>query len=266
MTCVNIKSVASFFPASFIDHVVNKVNKQIFKPEDVPHETTTHDEIIERGALRSIVDYFSDRSNGSYTIDIRYSAPFAPSNYSIRQLYHDVYGEWICDIQLESIIEELQMDDAYVDIDKRTKDLPYAHFDAETFKQSNALVMNKTERIYRALQSSDFGEARKLSGRALHTIQDFYSHSNWVEKGEREINKLIGTRQFDDLEFVLPDDADAPCVENCVLVTRACGVLVKILDKLFRWPSFHKLGLTCKCFCIFVCGQKFWFSTNKYND
>ena len=34
-----------------------------------------------------------------------------------------------------------------------------------------------------ALKEGKGSEAQKLSGRALHTLQDFYSHSNWVELG-----------------------------------------------------------------------------------
>lgn len=59
--------------------------------------------------------------------------------------------------------------------------MPYAHFDAETFIGSNERVMNFTDYIKRNLTAKNYEEARKLTGQILHTIQDFYSHSNWVE-------------------------------------------------------------------------------------
>ncbi len=239
----NIKSAKTFFPASLIDQVLNKIDKSLIRTEDVPHETTTHDEITQRGIFRSVVDYYLDTSKEMRTVVSRYAAGFAPSNYTIRQLYYDLYGVWLCQTKLESVIRDIQLNNGFVDLDERTKDLPYAHFDAETFKESNLLVINNTDRVYIALQSGDFLEARKRAGRVIHTIQDFYSHSNWVEKGEKQINKLIGTPQFDNLEFVGPDEAD-PCVENCTFVSYSCGTLASVLEVLFG-ESGRRLGLTC---------------------
>ena len=70
--------------------------------------------------------------------------------------------------------------------------MPYAHFDAETFYKSNERVIRFTDAIYEALNEKDYETARQLTGQVLHTIQDFYSHSNWVEMGKTEINKEIG--------------------------------------------------------------------------
>lgn len=69
---------------------------------------------------------------------------------------------------------------ASIDFLSATKDLPYAHFDAETFIESNDRVMYFTSQIKYDLRNSNYKDARKKSGQILHTIQDFYSHSNWV--------------------------------------------------------------------------------------
>ncbi len=39
---------------------------------------------------------------------------------------------------------------------------------------------------------NDFDDARQKSGRIIHTVQDFYSHSNWVEQGQTNILDTIG--------------------------------------------------------------------------
>lgn len=44
-------------------------------------------------------------------------------------------------------------------------------------------VMNGTE---------DLSQARQLLGQLLHTLQDFYSHSNWIELGKKTINERLG--------------------------------------------------------------------------
>ena len=40
--------------------------------------------------------------------------------------------------------------------------------------------------------SVDLTQARQLLGQYLHTLQDFYSHSNWIELGKTEINDRLG--------------------------------------------------------------------------
>lgn len=69
---------------------------------------------------------------------------------------------------------------ASVDFLSSTKDLPYAHFDAEAFVESNERVIYFKSQIKYDLKNRNYGDARKKSGQILHTIQDFYSHSNWV--------------------------------------------------------------------------------------
>ncbi len=41
-------------------------------------------------------------------------------------------------------------------------------------------------------KSKDLSQARQLLGQLLHTLQDFYSHSNWIELGKTEINEHLG--------------------------------------------------------------------------
>jgi hypothetical protein len=43
--------------------------------------------------------------------------------------------------------------------------------------------------------NGDLDKARGRIGDALHTLQDFYSHSNWIEMGKTEINALIGLNE-----------------------------------------------------------------------
>ena len=67
-----------------------------------------------------------------------------------------------------------------VDTNKDTKDLPYAHFDADTFRLSNKRVIKRKEIIFRELKNKNYLKAAKSTGDILHSIHDFYSHSNWV--------------------------------------------------------------------------------------
>ena len=55
------------------------------------------------------------------------------------------------------------------------------HFDAETFQQSSNKIYSARQDVIRYVAQSRYIAARKTLGGMLHTLQDFYSHSNWVE-------------------------------------------------------------------------------------
>ncbi len=55
------------------------------------------------------------------------------------------------------------------------------HFDGNAFKESFAYITAQSERVIKSIEYSDFEMARNAFGRLLHTWQDFYSHSNYVE-------------------------------------------------------------------------------------
>jgi hypothetical protein len=40
--------------------------------------------------------------------------------------------------------------------------------------------------------------ARKKAGTLLHTLQDFYSHSNWIETGNNDPLSILGTEIISD--------------------------------------------------------------------
>jgi hypothetical protein len=60
---------------------------------------------------------------------------------------------------------------------------PELHFDAEFFTQSQNQLRRLADETHRHLLAGDIVRARTSLGGALHTLQDFYSHSNWVELG-----------------------------------------------------------------------------------
>ncbi len=125
----------------------------------------------------------------------------------------------------------------------KTKDLPYAHFDAETFIQSNQRVIKFLTSINSSLQIKDYATARRLSGQILHTIQDFYSHSNWVEMGKTVINKNIGSTSFSSLPIISNEETTA-CLNNCSITEMKCGTLVNILINLIKFVGIST-SLNC---------------------
>ena len=80
--------------------------------------------------------------------------------------------------------------------------IPENHFDNESFPQGSLRLITLKGNIINELTyvtdaNTEAGimngrAAREYLGQALHTLQDFYAHSNWVELGKTEINKDLG--------------------------------------------------------------------------
>ena len=70
---------------------------------------------------------------------------------------------------------------------------PSRHFTNESYTASTQrLVDLRREVIQLVTQAEPQGaQARLKLGQALHTMQDFYSHSNWVERGNGGINNAL---------------------------------------------------------------------------
>ncbi len=56
-----------------------------------------------------------------------------------------------------------------------------AHFDCEDFSGGQERLRQQIVAIIARLNDGKISKAREALGQALHTVQDFYSHSNWVE-------------------------------------------------------------------------------------
>ncbi len=72
--------------------------------------------------------------------------------------------------------------------------------------------------------NKDLDEARGRIGDLLHTLQDFYSHSNWIEMGRTEINDRIGLQK--EIGPIAGID-QATCISNgCTKIQSECVRLV----------------------------------------
>ena len=67
------------------------------------------------------------------------------------------------------------------DLDADKKMDPVYHFDSERIVESNERLKNARSNILFLIMNGQIENARELTGLSMHTLQDFYSHSNWVE-------------------------------------------------------------------------------------
>jgi hypothetical protein len=66
------------------------------------------------------------------------------------------------------------------------------HVDGEAFPESQILLTDLSRQVQVALRNNNLVGARFVLGQALHTVQDFYSHTNWVEAGNTLPNPDLG--------------------------------------------------------------------------
>ena len=96
-----------------------------------------------------------------------------------------------------------------------------AHFDSEQFKAAqNRLIKfrNQASSIIQCDQISDSKEdnnARKFTGRLLHTLQDFYSHTNWIENWIGEVDTISPYRVLGEMDKMIEIVAELtnPCTD-----------------------------------------------------
>jgi len=123
--------------------------------------------------IQSVVKYFHSQPNGKHKIDLK---KINNEYYDLNKLYFDYYGKHICDIPLKhKIIVEFEKAVGSVDMDSKTKDLPYAHFDAETFKESNERVMNFTKNIMNYIKNCSYHYARIDSAKSISKLHNSFN-------------------------------------------------------------------------------------------
>ncbi|XP_042287705.1 von Willebrand factor A domain-containing protein 7-like [Thunnus maccoyii] len=87
------------------------------------------------------------------------------------------------------------------------------HFDEEMFVQGRKIITEGIQAVKASNKQENFEAARQKLGEILHPLQDFYSHSNWVELG----NKFPNTNliRSDTSIGTIADESRATC-RNCV--------------------------------------------------
>lgn len=158
----------------------------------------THTSITETGIKRVVYQYFQERNPPDRRPHSQNRSIFSElfsSNTSLKDVFHVKY-DLKCALNLSPYQKAI---DEIVDGNKGTdggdlRNRADYHFDGEKFDESNANIIDHLEMAKRAVVENRFTDARAELGRALHTAQDFYSHTNWVEMGFKQPNTGIGRK------------------------------------------------------------------------
>ncbi|KAM9476982.1 von Willebrand factor A domain-containing protein 7-like [Clarias gariepinus] len=108
----------------------------------------------------------------------------------------------------QSSINEISSHNAWVDFWHQLS--AHYHFDSESFQPGRDLITKGVHAVKRSVKQQSYQAARKELGKILHTLQDFYSHSNWIELGKTEpYSNLIKT------DTPINNIADSETCRNC---------------------------------------------------
>ncbi|XP_059208298.1 von Willebrand factor A domain-containing protein 7-like [Centropristis striata] len=87
------------------------------------------------------------------------------------------------------------------------------HFDEEMFLQGRKIIAVGLQAVKASNKQENFEAAREKVGEILHPLQDFYSHTNWVELGNKLPNPNL--LRSDTSIGNIADESRATC-RNCV--------------------------------------------------
>ncbi|CAF3744029.1 unnamed protein product [Rotaria sp. Silwood1] len=128
---------------------------------------------------------------------------YLTAEHTIDDLYNLAYPEYnelqvaFNSLPLKFVVDDIITQNVLTDFNDKTKKLAAAHFDDEAFINASKRILQFRQIIINNMQyvHQDLSYERELLGQLIHTLQDFYSHSNWIEMGKTNINEFIGVNE-----------------------------------------------------------------------
>ncbi|KAI6048247.1 von Willebrand factor A domain-containing protein 7 isoform X1 [Marmota monax] len=144
----------------------------------------THQDLTEEAALNVTLQLFLEQPPPN-------QPPLRLEDYLGRTLLADdlfaaYFGPGFPSRRFRAALGEVSRANAAQDFLPTSRNDPDLHFDAEHLSQGRTHLMGALQETLVAARALDHTLARQRLGAALHALQDFYSHSNWVELGEQQ--------------------------------------------------------------------------------
>ena len=195
----------------------------------------THWAMTEEAVLQVTAEMLRDHPNPDVQLnsteqidDLTESVSLSTSNL-IRAYYCSNMNEGSCSLvpyqvnrvlfSYESVINTINHANAEVDLGP-VGTIAAAHFDSEQFEDGQKRLVSLRKLAVESIKTSRYLPARLYLGQLLHTLQDFYSHSNWIEMGNSEPYSILGVPGLE-----IPPESIAPEeMATCNDCTRAEGI------------------------------------------
>ncbi|CAF4786367.1 unnamed protein product [Rotaria sp. Silwood1] len=193
-------------------------------------DSITHAEITQSGFIRCLARFFYEtriqlNSNSKNAVN---QQEYFAQNHTIDGLYKLAFPDYnraqieLHSLPLKFILDSIMTHNALVDFDSDTQKLSAAHFDSEAFINGSRRILKLKQKILNDVRDTnkDLTNARELLGKLLHTLQDFYSHSNWIEMGKTTINDRIGVNES--IGSIADPNQPTCTSDGCTRITKKC--------------------------------------------
>ncbi|KAF7652992.1 hypothetical protein LDENG_00089040 [Lucifuga dentata] len=101
-------------------------------------------------------------------------------------------------------VGEVVKSNAAMDFLSSTRSDPVYHFDSERVDSATVMLRQFWTQTLMSIRAKEYQSARHSLGQLFHSLQDFYSHSNWVEMGQQSIY----------LHLLHPEEPAIPVAKN----------------------------------------------------
>uniref|UniRef100_A0AAY4ED27 von Willebrand factor A domain containing 7 n=1 Tax=Denticeps clupeoides TaxID=299321 RepID=A0AAY4ED27_9TELE len=134
-------------------------------------------------------------------------------------------------------VREVVHSNAAMDFLSSTRSDPVYHFDSERVEGAMEMLQEFWAQTVLLAKAKEYQGARHNLGQLFHSLQDFYSHSNWVEMGQRSIYlHLLNPKEPAILQNQQQSVKDTPTCSECH------GLTCK--DNLLKLSTGHPLLTT----------------------
>lgn len=196
--------LAGFIPARFLAWTVQGLDLSL-------DSTITHKEMSRAAILNVAADLLRDNPNPDSPGSSSRIADL--SSLSEESLVTAYYGEMqrSITVSFQSAIRAISNANADVDLGGEKRKAA-AHFDSEQIQAGHNRLVEIHQNIVVHILKERFDLARMETGRLFHTLQDFYSHSNWIESGNCHPYHVLGRANERPGNIA---DQNAPSCTNC---------------------------------------------------
>nr|XP_045012658.1 von Willebrand factor A domain-containing protein 7 isoform X2 [Jaculus jaculus] len=145
----------------------------------------THQDLTEEAALNTTLQLLLEHPPPAGRLPLRVE-DFLGGTLLADDLFAAYFGPGSPSRRFRAALGEVSRANAAQDFLPASRNNPDLHFDAERLVQGRIHLVGALHDTLVAARASDYTLARQRLGAALHALQDFYSHSNWVELGEQQ--------------------------------------------------------------------------------
>ncbi|XP_078502153.1 von Willebrand factor A domain-containing protein 7 [Lissotriton helveticus] len=196
--------------------------------------SSTHQDITEAAILNVTLELFlgmrDQRGRAMKAMEFKGKTLIADD------IFYAYFGGKVSPKRFRSAIIDVVNANAAMDFQNTTRNDPALHFDSENIWMANRLLLDTRKAVIRDVRAERYEVARDKLGKLLHSLQDFYSHSNWVELGFRKVHPEILTPGKDVSSIA---DVSVPTCTDCAEWTCRENVLETINKKKLLTTGYY---------------------------